>query len=254
MSTGQKSELEAYRERAQKMLALDHFALLGVSKTASPADVQKAFVEAAKTWHPDRLPSGFESARSLATQVFGRLETARGTLSDPKRRAEYVASLTAPHKPVSSADLTNAEAELEFKKAEAMLKRNDAVTAEKHLRRALHLTPGNHEAQALLAWIQVKETSTPAELGKLASELDRVVAAAPTSKRAPFYRGQIRKRLGMNKQAYADFARVAELDPTNIDAVREVRLYKMREERGGTTEPKKGDEHEGGFFKKLFKR
>jgi hypothetical protein len=60
----------------------------------------------------------------------------------------------------------------------------------------------------------------------------------------------------MNQQAYSDFARVAELDPSNIDAVREVRLFKMREGRGDATEStsKKGSEGEGGFFKKLFKR
>ncbi|HVH41579.1 MAG TPA: DnaJ domain-containing protein [Labilithrix sp.] len=259
MDGDRNQQLKAFRERAQKILSLDHFAALGVPRTASPDDVQKAFVEAVKTWHPDRVPAGLGEVKPLVAQVFGRLDAARGVLTDPARRLRYIEELDKPAKRASATDVSAAEAGLEFKKAEAFLKRNDTATAEQHLRRAVQLAPGNAEYQALLAWVQVKDTSTPAELERIVADLDRVITLDSAAKRAFFFRGQLRKRLNLAKEAYADFVRASELDPSNIDAQREVRLYKMRHERGAAataakSSPPPSSEGVGGFFRKLFKR
>ena len=45
------------------------------------------------------------------------------------------------------------------------------------------------------------------------------------------WRGLLYKRLGMADMAMRDFRRTAELNPKNIDAAREVRLYTMRTSR-----------------------
>ena len=258
MASEREDALKTYRERVRRLLALDHFAALGVARAASPADVHKAFVEAAKTWHPDRVPADLgDDLRPLFAQAFSRLETARATLSDPARRLRYVEELATPAKRASAGDLTVAEASLEFKKAEALLKKNDAAQAEQHLRRAVQLAPANVAYAALLVWIQVKPTTPREQLQSLARDLDGLVARDGACERAFFFRGQLRKRLGLEKEAYGDFVRASELDPANIDAQREVRLYRMRHERGADT---RGDgeasapEGVGGFFRKIFKR
>lgn len=261
MADQREQDVKALRERAEQILAQDYFAALGVARTATPEEVQKAFFEAVKTWHPDRVPQGLEELRPLFAQVFGRLDVARGTLTDPARRGRYVEELAKPPRRALPADTASAEATVELKKAEALFKKNDAVTAERHLRRAVQLAPALVDAQALLTWVQVKPTSSPEELKQLVAALDAVIARDDSSARARFFRGQLRKRLGLEAQANADFVRASELDPGHIDAQREVRLYRMRAEKGAGPgkEPAKADDTQAGegafgFFRKLFKR
>jgi len=241
------------RESAQKLLALDYFSVLGVGRGASPDDVKKAFLEAAKAWHPDRVPPGLEEVRPLFGKVFARLELARATVSDPQRRARYIEELAKPAGAAASAsEMAAAEAKLEFQKAEALLKKNDAVQAEVHLRRAVHLAPGNAEFQVLLVWLQAKPDSTIGRLRELVTDLDRLVDRVPQSERVYFYRAQLKKRLDLTKEAMADFARAADLNPNNVEAIREVRLHKMRQEKASPAA--KESESALGFFRKLFKR
>jgi curved DNA-binding protein CbpA len=248
------------REAAQKLLSLDYFAALGVTPTASPDEVKKAFIEAAKAWHPDRVPPGLEAVRPLFAKVFARLELARATITDPGRRARYIEELAKPSTAASSSDISSAEATLEFKKAEGLLKKNNLAQAEHHLRRALSLAPGNVDSATLLVWLQAKPDSSRDRLRELVAELDRLIERSKDSERAYFYRAQLRKRLDLTNEAMADFARAAELNPNNVDAVREVRIHKMRQERSAPAgSPKKDDEAGtdagvGGFFRKLFKR
>lgn len=256
-----ESELKRHRERAERVLAADHFAALGVARTASPDEINKAFVEAAKAWHPDRVPSSLGELTPLFARVFGRLDIARATLTDAKRRVQYLEELAAPPgKRPASNDTSQAEAALELKKAEVLLKKNDVAQAERHLRRAVQLAPANVIAQALLVWVQVKPASTPEELAKLVAELDRIIRLDERAERAFFFRGQLRKRLGREKEAHADFVRASELDRNNIDAQREVRLYKMRQEKQGaersSSEQKAADASGGigGLFQRLFNR
>jgi DnaJ domain len=62
----------------------DPYELLGVSRDATPGDVQQAYRRAAQTSHPDRTPSD-----SGAADRFAALATAYATLRDPRRRAAY---------------------------------------------------------------------------------------------------------------------------------------------------------------------
>ncbi|MDB4933262.1 MAG: Integral rane protein [Labilithrix sp.] len=261
MSTDQAAKTKELREGAQKLLAVDYFAALGVSRTATPDEVKRAFLETVKSWHPDRIPSGLDELRPLFGKVFARLELARATISDPARRARYIEDLAKPAN-ASASDMSSAEATLEFRKAEGLLKKNDATQAEVHLRRAVQLAPQNAEYQVLLVWLQAKPDSTPARLRELVVELDRLLDRDPKAERAYLYRGQLRKRLDLQKEAFADFSHAAELNPNNVDAMREVRIYKMRQERGAPGGAAKKDAAArsadeggvGGFFKKLFKR
>jgi curved DNA-binding protein CbpA len=257
MGGGAIPDAKVVHERGQKLLASDYFVALGVTQVSTPDQVQSAFYEAVKEWHPDRVPSGLDALKPLFAQVFARLETARQTLTDPAKRQRYLED-AAKQKRATSGDLSSAEASLEFKKAEALLKKNDVVMAETHLRRALQLVPANPEYQARLVSLLAKPTSTPDELKKLVGDLDRVIDRSPSCERAYFFRGQLRKRLDLNDQANADFERAAELDPNNIEAAREVRIYRMRQGRSpdapGTTAKDGTADGVGGFFRKLFKR
>lgn len=248
---GKRKEIE---EKAARLLAMDHFAVLGVSRTASVEEVGRAFTNAAKEWHPDRIPPGLEDMSPLFTHVFARLDEARHALSDPSRRLQYATNLQKgvhPAVAAASAQSHGAEAQLEAKKAEALLKKNDLAGAEQHLRRAVQLAPGNATYQAdLIGLLARRPGIAHAKLKELGQELSRLLQQDEKCERAYFERARIRKRLEDPNGAAADFARAAELNPRNVEAAREVRIHTMRTEK--KEEPATGGLR--GFLEKLVKR
>ena len=62
----------------------DPYDVLGVAKTASEADVKKAYRKLAKTWHPDQKPDD-----PTAKEKFAEIGSAYELLSDKEKRASY---------------------------------------------------------------------------------------------------------------------------------------------------------------------
>jgi molecular chaperone DnaJ len=69
---------------SQDWLNKDFYALLGVSKDASEADIKKAYRKLAKTLHPDRNPD--DAGAELRFKEVGE---AYSVLSDPEQRKQY---------------------------------------------------------------------------------------------------------------------------------------------------------------------
>jgi curved DNA-binding protein len=62
----------------------DYYAVLGVPKTASPAEVKKAFRKLARQHHPDAKPGD-----TAAERRFKEINEANEVLSDPAKRRQY---------------------------------------------------------------------------------------------------------------------------------------------------------------------
>jgi curved DNA-binding protein CbpA len=69
--------------RGQAMPRHEAAALLGVPETAAPPEVQRAYLRAARTTHPDLLPEADEPGRRAAAEAFDRLTRARDVLLEP---------------------------------------------------------------------------------------------------------------------------------------------------------------------------
>lgn len=65
-------------------MAIDLYAILGVGRDASDAEIKKAFRQAAMQHHPDRNPGDKE-----AEERFKEVNAAYAVLSDPDKRAQY---------------------------------------------------------------------------------------------------------------------------------------------------------------------
>jgi hypothetical protein len=114
--------------------------------------------------------------------------------------------------------------------ARACFAREDLERAERLCRRAHQEQPTSAEALALLAWI---EALRPANRGVEAtrqriSMLSRALDLDDHCENALLWRAQLHKRIENHPAAIRDFKRVVELNQTNLDAVRELRLYEMR--------------------------
>lgn len=63
---------------------MDHYAVLGVTKNASDADIKKAYRKLAMQYHPDKNPGNKEAEES-----FKKIAEAYAILGDPEKRKEY---------------------------------------------------------------------------------------------------------------------------------------------------------------------
>ncbi len=258
-------ELSARRkdiqERAAKIDKEDYFAMLCVDRDASPQAVQAAFFALAKTWHPDRLPAAIADVKEMCARVFSRLSEAHQTLSDPVKRGPYVALLQqGPGQDDAQAEIMRVvEAATNFQKAEIFLKRNDFVQAEEYCKKAISGDPKQADYHALLAWLlsMKPDRQSPTATEALIEDLTRAIAMNKMCERAHFYRGMLFKRLRLEDRAVRDFRRAFELNPRNIDAQREVRIFDMRRgsipSPGGPKKPAK-DEEKNGLFGRFFKK
>jgi len=63
----------------------DYYAVLGVKKDASPAEIKRAYYKLSKQWHPDKNSDDHVTA----TKVFQKIADAYQVLSDPESRMAY---------------------------------------------------------------------------------------------------------------------------------------------------------------------
>ena len=66
----------------------DYYNLLGVIYTATPEEINKAYKEKAKIWHPDIFPYN-SMERYQAEQKFKKILQAKEILSDSQKKNEY---------------------------------------------------------------------------------------------------------------------------------------------------------------------
>ncbi len=65
-------------------MAADHYATLGVSRSASPEEIQKSYRKLARKYHPDMNPDD-----ATAKKKFQEVQAAFEVLSDPDKRKRY---------------------------------------------------------------------------------------------------------------------------------------------------------------------
>jgi tetratricopeptide (TPR) repeat protein len=254
-------------QRAATIDRADYFMMLDIARDASQADVESAFFALAKRWHPDRLPPELGSVRDACSRVFGRISEAHATLTDEEQRTVYMRLLIdGSGSPETQATVAKViEAATSFQKAEVCLRRNDVAQAETFCRKALDDDATQPDYLAMLAWLLAlkEENQSPERTMESIQMLERAIAMNDSCEKAYFWRGMLNKRLGRSELAVRDFRRAYDLNPRNIDAGREVRLYHMRGgrrsskppgKRSSPAMPKAEDPAKPGLLNRLFKK
>ncbi|HEY4014956.1 MAG TPA: DnaJ domain-containing protein [Polyangiaceae bacterium] len=255
-------------ERSSTIDRADYFMMLDIARDATTNDVEAAFFALAKRWHPDRLPPELNAVRDACSRVFARMSEAHATLIDEEQREQYMRLLAdGSGSPETQATVAKVlEAAKNFQKAEVCLRRNDFPQAELFCRKALEDDTTQPDYLAMLAWLIAlkEENQTPERTIESIQMLERAISMNEMCEKAFFWRGMLFKRIGKNEQAVKDFRRAFDLNPRNIDAGREVRLYHMRggrrsskppaNKRSTPSPPKPDDSVKPGIFGRLFKK
>jgi tetratricopeptide (TPR) repeat protein len=260
---GNEEALERRRQLvalAERYEDLDYYELLGVAHDAPVAQIQAAFFEAAKRFHPDKLGAELADLRPISAKLFARITEARQTLTNPELRSRYEAKLSQ-----GVADGQDEQHRIQqivnastcFQKAEVLLKKRMLAAAEEEARRAYENDPEQADYLALLAWIQANKSDSVPLLPEILAQLNVAVRMNPDSEKARFYRAQVLTRLGRNLEAVIDYKFVVAKNPRNIDAQREIRLWEMRQQTPAAASAQQRANSlpaKGGVLSKLFKR
>jgi tetratricopeptide (TPR) repeat protein len=198
-------------ERYSRLGEFDHYALLGVDHRADGETIKRAYLAAAKDYHPDALASlRIEgAARDHANRVFAEIGRAYTVLIDPLRRREYDASL-------ATADIgTDAEqiatAETLYRKGEILLRQGNFKGAIEFLQPAVDIYGEEADYQNALGWAVYKKMPSEPERAKI--HLERAVKLAPQNAGFLFRLGVVLRSLGETVASQELLARAKQLDP-----------------------------------------
>jgi len=224
---------EAVLKRADGIDRENYFSMLGVGRDASNDELQAAYYALAKTWHPDRQPPELSRVREHASKVFARMSEAFETLSDPAKRKRYVEVMKGGAGTPEEADKIQQilDAASDFQRGEILWKKNDPGGAEQYILRAYKADPDQADYIALYAMLQLSKRPIDAPVDDLIKLCDRAIDSHERCERAYFCRALLKKRVGKIDAAMSDFRVTCDINPKNIDAAREVRLYEMRRAR-----------------------
>lgn len=218
-------------ERARLLKRQNHFEALGVSKRASVDEIQRAYFALVKELHPDRLRRSADGAvpadaRALGEQIQNQLSTAFETLSDERRRQEYVTRLDQGQKTAVSEDLSKLlGAETKFRKGESAFEAGRLDDAARCFEEACALYPDEGEFLASLAWTLYQRAPDDGVVQvDVIARLQKATELAPRHDKGWLWLGKVLQRTGRPGEALKQFERALHCNPDNRDAQTELKL------------------------------
>jgi hypothetical protein len=183
------------------------YELLGVERDATPAQIKRAYIQAAKRLHPDALSRlGLGDLKQQANEVFAEITRAQTTLLDVVQRQSYDASLDG-HSAVDANQLAQAEAL--YRKGEILLRAGNFLGAVELLEAATRLWPEESEYQSAYGWALHRKN--PPETERAREHLEKAIALNGDNAEAHQRLGVVLKELGEKEAAAAALARAQEL-------------------------------------------
>jgi cytochrome c-type biogenesis protein CcmH/NrfG len=128
------------------------------------------------------------------------------------------------------------------------LHRRKLDEAQELVAQARELNPKEGEYLAVWAYIQAEKRQREEDVDDLIEQLKLALTWNPKSERAMLYMGQMLKRQNKHQSAHLFFQQVLDVNPRNLEAAREVQLWKVRNK-----DKKEKEEKSKGLLKRFFK-
>lgn len=144
---------------------IDYYRLLGVSATASQAEIKKTFYAIAKKFHPDRNRDASEPIQDAIYDIYKRITEAYRVLQNIEKRERYNEALAAGHNrleqdmrvsktPKAPADTITDRSSREFYiKAQEELAKGNLLQADLHIKMASRRSPDSKAIRDLVGEI-----------------------------------------------------------------------------------------------------
>jgi curved DNA-binding protein CbpA len=166
--------LEAIDEMLLRFETAGAYEILSVNTEASPAEIQAAYHELARRFHPDRFQSEAfsDEDRSKAERVFASINTAYTTLRDPASRAGYDEKRLARESLVEAAQKAKTTARIdEQEQVEALFQQGRLMLSQREFEKAA-------EQLRSCVWLQPQIAKYHHYLGLAESEIPRLRKSA----------------------------------------------------------------------------
>ncbi len=210
-----------------------HYQMLGVSVSATKAEIQKAYFSLAKELHPDKLQKIDLGEMKKATQgLFSKINQAFRILSDEKLQKEYGEILAAGGEEAYKRQQREAEekalgyfkAEESFHSGMGALTRGSILDAIHHFAQATELNPEEGEHWSFLAYTQFLHSENKREFAHTAlGMISKGIKLSPRSANCFLCKGRILNQLGRSEEALSSFTMAQKLDPNNQEVGTEIR-------------------------------
>jgi len=235
----------------------NYFEMLEIDKDTKSTDARNKYYQLAKEWHPDRLPADLSPLREFVQIIFSYMSEASTALSDEESRLKYLQTVREGGGTPATDRLMQSilDMAMEYERVLVMTRRHQYDDALELLKRILAVVKDEPDYHAMHAWLLQQKFGKDAPLTKMLESVDAALALHPQHEKANMLKAQILRKMGKPSDALQYFKKVAEMNPNNIEAVREVRVATMR---GATARAKKRQEQESspvsGLLGKLFKK
>ncbi|MBN1655102.1 MAG: DnaJ domain-containing protein [Deltaproteobacteria bacterium] len=244
-----REQWEEIRELSRTIDKLNYFEMLKIETNTPPDEVRKAFFTLAKRWHPDRLSEPLLPLKTQVEVVFGYLSQAHQCLTNEQERLQHLRTIKeGGGTPAAQRALQQVlDCAMAYQRVEVLAKKREYDQALQLLERILTLSASEADYHAMHAWLLLqKHPEGDAPLKEMLNATEKALKLNKDHERAIYYRGLVLKRMKREEEALKFFRRAAELNPKNLDALREVRIASMR--KGERRESQKG------LFSSLFKK
>jgi tetratricopeptide (TPR) repeat protein len=226
-----RRELAALAERVRNA---DPWQALGVAAAANDESIRAAYAELAKRTHPDRFVGASDVTRKLAEELFGCVSRAFDAIRDAEARATWArqskeAALDAEARDESERAVF---AEREFTRGEGLLRARRVSEALQAFRNAVEAYPEECDYHVYLGWAHY--LASPDAPGRVDQAIQMVMKGrklAPDRRTPYLFLGRLSQAAGRIDNAEKMFARAIQLDPNCVEAMRELRLVRMRQDK-----------------------
>lgn len=213
-----------------KMKEQTFFEVLGISKDADVNAVKVAYLKAARSFHPDTVPSDAPPEHAkVKADIFALISEANRTLGDAKLREEYVAELAAGG-PGSKIDMEKLlRAEERFSRGQVLANSNNRKYADavKLFDEAVELFAEEGAYYSWRAYAKYMAIADKVAARKEAQrDLDTGLKMSPNVDQGHYTLGLIARDAGDKRAAKSHFEKCLQLNPRHIDAAREMRTMK----------------------------
>jgi CheY-like chemotaxis protein/tetratricopeptide (TPR) repeat protein len=207
---------------------------LGVAADAGDERIRAAYAELAKRTHPDRCVGASDTTRKLAEELFGHASKAYDAIRDADARASWFKQRKQNELDDAAREESEraVHAEREFTRGEGLLRARRPAEALQAFRNAVETYPEECDYHVYLGWAHYQVA--PDVPGRIEEAIKYVMKGrkiAPDRRTPYLFLARLCQAAGQIDNAEKMYARAIQLDPDCVEAQRELRLVRMRQDK-----------------------